>query len=160
MQISTFLAASAAVVVVVNANPYPGEAVENVVQLAGQHEGRVCDSGRKKYVSWSDTKSAISKWCSAHEGKSVPKGGKVDDGPVGGYRSGVALVELYVKYQNDHAEEWIIEEESCNWYMLYIAQGCTPGGDKPSDPGRLFTDGGTFYEPNMGSIMMRWEDQD
>ena len=66
------------------------------------------------------------------------------------------LTFLIVKYQNDHVDSWPIIEEACNWYLQYIAQGCTPGGDRPTDPGRQLGDGGTFYEPLMGSVDMKW----
>ena len=51
---------------------------------------------------------------------------------------------------------WPIDEDACNWYMGYIAQGCTKGGDKPSFDKDQYTDGGTYYEERMGSIFAEW----
>ena len=62
-----------------------------------------------------------------------------------------------VKYQNDHVESgWTIDEEACNWYIGYIAQGCTKGGNMPTKKQDQVTDGGSYFEPNMGSIFAGW----
>lgn len=100
----------------------------------------------------------------------------MDDGNIGGYKSGHWNVEMYskvftnptpwlciltvqaVKYQNDHADPvWVIDEDACNWYVNYIAQGCTKGGNRPSDVNDQVSDGGTFYEPLMGSVDFMWK---
>ena len=52
---------------------------------------------------------------------------------------------------------WPIEEEPCNWYLGYIAQGCTKGGDKPSSVNDQYTDGGSYYEPKIGSVFAQWQ---
>ena len=65
---------------------------------------------------------------------------------------------LSVKYRNDHAGCWTIEEEACNWYLSYIAQGCTKGGNKPKSERNQKTDGGTYYEPLIGSVDMQWQE--
>ena len=63
-----------------------------------------------------------------------------------------------MKYQNDHMETgWGIDEDACNWYLGYIAQGCTKGGDMPSYVKDQYTDGGSYYEPNMGSVWAQWQ---
>lgn len=62
-----------------------------------------------------------------------------------------------MKYQNDKVSCWVVDEESCNWYLLYITQGCTKGGNKPAALINQVTDGGTYYEPNLGSVDMQWQ---
>ena len=61
-----------------------------------------------------------------------------------------------MKYQNDYVPEWSIDEDQCHWYIQYIAQGCTKGGNRPSDPKNQVSDCGTYYEPVVGSVDMKW----
>ena len=69
----------------------------------------------------------------------------------------VVDIAFAVKYRNDKIKCWTVDEEACNWYLSYIAQGCTKGGNKPTSAKNQVTDGGTFYEPHIGSVDMQWQ---
>ncbi|KAI4184901.1 MAG: hypothetical protein LQ346_006023 [Caloplaca aetnensis] len=129
----------------------------NGLETRSSDDGRACDFSDGYYVSWADTSNAIRYWCSVHSDVIVLNGKSVDDLTVTGYKSGKWKVQLHVKYQNDQRPRWRIDEEACNWYLSYIAQGCTKGGNKPSNGAKQVTDGGTFYEPKMGSVDFKWK---
>ena len=56
--------------------------------------------------------------------------------------------DLLIKSQNDQfGDGWESDEGACNWYVDYIAQGRTKGGNKPSNVKDQYSDGSTYYEP-------------
>ncbi|MCJ1362392.1 hypothetical protein MMC16_001495 [Acarospora aff. strigata] len=116
--------------------------------LEKRKSGRYCDFGKRIYEDFGYLKTQFSWYCGKVNGLKVPKGDKLS--AILQLTTGQS--ELYIKYQNDHADYWYIRYGECYDTLTNIMVGCTPAGANPTNGKDQKSDGGTYYIPNLGSL--------